>query len=200
MIEKKLTKRQMKALETKEALYKAAIDLFNEVGYENVHIEDITNAANTAKGTFYTYFESKKALLYHTFDKFDQMYEDVYDEVKTLPTFEERLLAFIEKSYEELFEIGKKIPWALYHNSMLDKDPMIVRNDRVLYRVITEMVEFGIKNGELSSNKEHEYYLELIKTQIIGIDYRWCISSEEIGLSRFARDNMSILIKGLLNS
>lgn len=196
---KKLTTRQINALETKEAIYKAAINLFNKKGYENVHIEDITKAASTAKGTFYNYFKSKKDLLYHTFDKFDEMYSNAYETVKAIPTFEYRFLSFIEQAYKQIDNFGKKIPKALYYNNILEKDPQILRNDRVLYILITEMIEFGINTGELNSNKPVEYYLEMIKTQIVGIDYRWCVSSKELDLSQYAKENMFIFINGLMN-
>lgn len=40
-----------------------AYSLFEEKGYENTSVENIINAANIAKGTFYYYFKTKKDLL-----------------------------------------------------------------------------------------------------------------------------------------
>ena len=50
----KPTKRQLQAMETKNKIYKAAIEEINKKGFNNVNIEDITTAANVAKGSFYT--------------------------------------------------------------------------------------------------------------------------------------------------
>lgn len=199
MVQKKLTNRQMKAIETKEALYQAAIKLFNEEGYENVLVEDITNLAGTAKGTFYNYFHSKKGALYHTFTKFDQIYQEAYDLVKNTTTFEQRLLGFIKHAYKEINNMGKKIPWALYYNSMLDDSPLVLSNDRVLYQIVNEIVDFGLKIGDLDTNKPSSHYVELIKTQLLGIDYRWCVSSEQIDFSEFALSNMSVFIHGIIH-
>ena len=58
------TKRQLQALKTKDRLFVAAVKMINEKGYENVSVEDITSAANVAKGTFYTHFESKEAVVH----------------------------------------------------------------------------------------------------------------------------------------
>lgn len=199
MAQKKLTNRQINALETKESIYNAAIRLFKEKGFTNVLIEDITTAANTAKGNFYNYFTSKKDLLYHTFDKFDAYYIDAYEKVKEIPTFEERLLTFIELSYQQIDVAGKEIPKALYHMNMLDEDPLVVSDERILYQFVREMIELGIKNGELDSSKTVAYYLDKIKTQIVGIDYRWCVSSKNFDFSQYARDNINVVIKGLKN-
>mgnify|MGYP001447775575 CR=1 FL=1 len=89
-----LTTRQQNALITKQSLYDAAIALFLEKGYENVKIEEITQAANVAKGTFYIYFDSKKNLLYHSFDQFDSMYLDIYKRFAILPHLKSSLSHF----------------------------------------------------------------------------------------------------------
>ena len=57
-MQKKLTRKEQAQI-TKRNLYDAAIALIERKGFENVSIEDITTAANTAKGTFYLYFKSK---------------------------------------------------------------------------------------------------------------------------------------------
>lgn len=194
-----MTNRQMKAIETKETLYQSAINLFNEKGFENVLVEDITNLAGTAKGTFYNYFQSKKDVLYHTFTKFDDIYQDAYSQAKNTTGFENRLLAFIEYAYKKINNMGRKIPRALYYNSMLDDSPLILSNERVLYQIINEIVEYGLETSDLNPHHPPSYYMELIKTQLVGIDYRWCVSSEQMDFSEFALNNMSVFIKGIIH-
>lgn len=194
-----MTNRQLHALETKDAIYRAAISLFKTKGYENVLIEEITKAAHTAKGTFYIHFKSKKDLLYHTFNKFDEIYVNAYEEVKQIPTFEERFLSFIEISYREIDAGGKEIPKALYYNSILDVDPVLLQNSRNKYKIISEMVQFGIETGELNAKESVDYYLDMIKTQITGMDYRWCVATEEIDFAKYTRESMRIYLRGLKN-
>jgi AcrR family transcriptional regulator len=52
-----------RSAETRKKLIDAAIDLFLNVGYHGVRIEDITAYAGVGKGTFYLHFESKRDLL-----------------------------------------------------------------------------------------------------------------------------------------
>lgn len=195
-----LTKRQLKALETKEALYQAAIKLFTEKGYENVVVEEITALANTAKGTFYNHFPSKKDVLYHTFQKFDDIYREAYEATQALTTFKDRLLTFIDFAYKKIDALGKKIPWALYHNSMLDSSPLILSNNRTLYQIIYQFVDEAIQAGELSSHYDTAYYVDLIKTQLVGIDYRWCVSSDIDHFSQFAVKNIACFLNGLMHT
>ena len=194
-----MTSRQLNALETKDAIYRAAISLFKSKGFENVLIEDITKEANTAKGTFYIHFKSKKDLLFHTFNKFDDIYAVAYGKVKEIPTFEERFLDFVEISYRGIDAGGKEIPRALYYNSILEIEPLLLSNDRELFRIVLEMVKFGIETGELSTKQPAEYYLDMIKTQITGMDYLWCVAADEIDFAKYARESMRVYLTGLKN-
>jgi AcrR family transcriptional regulator len=46
-----------------ERLYTASIDLFTEQGYEETSIEDITERADVARGTFFNYFDRKEEVI-----------------------------------------------------------------------------------------------------------------------------------------
>ena len=46
--------------ETRRRIVETAMRLFTERGYDNVTVADITDAADVAKGTFFTHFPSKR--------------------------------------------------------------------------------------------------------------------------------------------
>jgi AcrR family transcriptional regulator len=56
-------RRQRHGAETRVRLFRCALQLFAERGYPNVTVEDITDAADVGKGTFFNYFESKDQVL-----------------------------------------------------------------------------------------------------------------------------------------
>lgn len=56
---KELGRRQRRAAETRVRLFRTAVQLFAKRGFGNVTVEDITEAADVGKGTFFNYFESK---------------------------------------------------------------------------------------------------------------------------------------------
>lgn len=47
----------------KEAIYMAAVDLFRRQGFDETRVEEITQAAGVAKGTFFNYFPTKADVL-----------------------------------------------------------------------------------------------------------------------------------------
>jgi AcrR family transcriptional regulator len=50
---------------TAERIYRAAVRLFTERGFEQTTVQDIAAAANVGKGTFFNYFPTKDAVLVH---------------------------------------------------------------------------------------------------------------------------------------
>jgi AcrR family transcriptional regulator len=56
-------RRERRAAETRIRLFRCALQLFAERGFPNVTVEDITEAADVGKGTFFNYFVTKDHVL-----------------------------------------------------------------------------------------------------------------------------------------
>jgi len=59
----RMGRRQRRAGETRLRLFRCALRLIAERGLPNVTVEDITEAADVGKGTFFNYFETKDHVL-----------------------------------------------------------------------------------------------------------------------------------------
>ncbi|HJT69915.1 MAG TPA: TetR family transcriptional regulator [Terriglobales bacterium] len=59
----KLDRRERRSLETRETLYRVAMDLFAKHGFVETTTEDITEAADVGQGTFFNYFPTKAHVL-----------------------------------------------------------------------------------------------------------------------------------------
>jgi len=56
-------RRQRRSAEIRERLFRAALSLFAQKGFAETTVEDITEAADVGKGTFFNYFPSKDHIL-----------------------------------------------------------------------------------------------------------------------------------------
>ena len=63
MTEVGIGRRERKKEETKRRIYVAALELFHEKGFEHTTVDEITERADVAKGTFFNYFPHKESVL-----------------------------------------------------------------------------------------------------------------------------------------
>src|SRR6266699_6045054 len=57
------SRRQRRSAEIRDRLFRAALTLFGKKGYAETTVEDITEAADVGKGTFFNYFPTKEHIL-----------------------------------------------------------------------------------------------------------------------------------------
>ena len=196
-MEKKLTRKEQAKI-TKKNLYEAAISLIESKGYENVSIEDITNKANTAKGTFYLYFKSKQDLLFHTIHLYDEIAEKSYEKVKQFETFEEQLIAYLQYANGDIMKIGEKILNALLGHNLTEQEKFLTVEKRAIYRVLKKIIEKGYDTGELSKAYSIDFFIEAIVIFIQGLDYYWCNAQKGFNYLQASKREAEIFAKGLI--
>src|SRR5262249_61791052 len=78
-------RRQRRSAEIRERLFRAALALFAKKGFSETTVEDITNAADVGKGTFFNYFPSKDHILIAFSDMQIAKLEDAVQDVRQTP-------------------------------------------------------------------------------------------------------------------
>lgn len=119
----------------KEALLRAAFELFTEQGIHNTSISDIVRRAKMAKGTFYLYFKDKydvrdKLIIHKANRIFLRAHEQLMESDVT--GFDEKICFIVENVVNQLNEnkallqfISKNLSWAVFsHIRIPDWDNM----------------------------------------------------------------------------
>lgn len=195
--ESKRTKRQLQAEETKKRIYKAAVAVINEKGFNNASIEDITSYANVAKGSFYTYFASKEAIVLYTFQQSDEMYEKAYEEVKD-EDFLDMILHFVKISYKEYEKRGKGIIKAIVSNYFTFSDYNFYSEDRDLLKCLNLIVEKGKAQGALDAETCTGTYVKLLLSALVGVEVMWCLDDQGWSLADMIADAIRITTVGMM--
>lgn len=194
-----MTQRQKRALETKEKIFKASIELFKEFGFENVHINDIAKRTGTAKGTLYTHFKSKEHVVVEHYKGIDQHYELVYQKLpSTMPCYE-KLMAIFKEGFLFTEEIGKELLRVVLISQISGKEdiPYVMDKNRKIYNIVEEIITDGQTKGEFTKDINSYELVLLILQQYSGIFMRWCLLDEEVSLCELGLRSTSLVLDGI---
>lgn len=155
---------------TKRILFKTAIKLFAEKGYENTGIEEITAVAGFAKGALYYHFDTKEDLFdlmleegtkllnnsielkfRHCNNALDKIKAILMVEIKTIIAYEHFITVVINNTLGETSRT-KKCQKAV--NSYVEKIEDIIKegiNEGIFYDRDPEAIAFGIFGVTFSS-------------------------------------------------
>lgn len=194
----RLTNRQIRARDTKEKIYRAALSEIQRKGYTNVYISDITEAAGVAKGSFYTHFDSKESILRYTYNQLNPIYLHAYNQVRDLD-FLNCLCSFVRISYTELEKRGKEILRALTMNYFVDEFlGVYIDNTRQIYKCLDMIISIGKVDGVLRDDVPTQEYLNTIMAVLIGVENYWCMMDDDASLAEFAVDSIRLTAMGMM--
>ncbi|WP_027399004.1 TetR/AcrR family transcriptional regulator [Anaerovorax odorimutans] len=204
MREKKPNKKKVQGAETKKKLYEIAEKLFTEHDFDDVSVEDITDAAGITKGAFYVHFESKDALIAMLIADYaaraDMNYKSFLETLPSDISSSEVLLVLIEKITDVLAgTIGYENMKKVYH-MLLERtvDTEAVKGyRRELYTLFHNVLEKGIQQGEFRSTLSVDITSRQLVMAIRGISYEWCIRYPEFDLKEQAVEHFKLLLKGI---
>jgi AcrR family transcriptional regulator len=191
-------RRLRRSAQTRERLFRAALDLFATHGFSETTVADITNAADVGKGTFFNYFPSKDHLLL---------------------AFAEMQLAKLQSTIEHLRTTGEPLPrflrtLALRMTEEPGRNPSIVRalllanlsstpvreamrgNQARGHALLTEFVAIGQERGELRNDLPASDIAHVFRQTVFGTLLVWSLYGDD-SLAERVRTALDVLWQGL---
>ena len=153
--EYRLGLRERKKQATAERLYRTALNLFSERGYDATTVEEIAQAADVAKGTFFNYFPTKDAVLGYAGHRqlrlvHDAMAADQGFERRSV--YEQLMLVFdtLAAGIQDDREAMRVVSLEVYRSVSAFSETASV--SRQLYELLLEIVRRGQRRGELRAD------------------------------------------------
>lgn len=172
-------RRERKAAETRLRLFRCALQLFAERGFPNVTVEDITEAADVGKGTFFNYFKSKDHVL-------SVMAEIQLGKVRQASEAAEFSKRSIQSVLRDLFlrvseepgrspELARTLLTSFLSSTIRDRLAQNMLDGR---RVVERIVELGQKRGEIDSKLKSEQVAFQLQQAFLGTLLLWSLQGE----------------------
>lgn len=171
------SRRERRSAEIRERLFHAALHLFAERGYSSTTVEDITEAADVGKGTFFNYFPSKEHLLVAFAEIRLNKIRAAIEEARQN---ERPIRKILEKLYHSLAEEPGKSPEMACSMiiTMLASESVcrIIRVRMAEGRELTsQLIALGQQKGEIRSDKESAEFALLYQQLFFGSLVLWAL-------------------------
>jgi AcrR family transcriptional regulator len=177
---KSMGRRERRAAETRLRLFRCALQLFAERGFPNVTVEDITQAADVGKGTFFNYFESKEHVL-------GVMAEIQLGKVREAAALADHGKHTIHFALHHLFHRAAEEPGrspdlarALISCFLASEGVrnLIERNMKEGRRMIAKMIAAGQRRGEIDARLKKEKVAIQVLQAFMGTVLFWSLHEE----------------------
>lgn len=181
---------------TRSRIINAAWALFYEQGYENTTVEEIVDASETSKGSFYHYFEGKDALLGSLSEVFDEKYTELMETTDPEMNAFDKLLLFNRELFRMIEDrVSLDLLARLISTQLITRgDKHLLDHNRIYYRCLRQVISEGQKRGEIVSTVTVN---EIVKTYALcerALMYDWCLCSGEYSLAEYAQKMLPIFL------
>jgi AcrR family transcriptional regulator len=182
-------RRSRRSAETRERLFAASVRLFAEKGFAETTVEDITNAADVGKGTFFNYFPSKE----HILVAFSDMQLGKLERfVEAARISKESMRAFFRTMSQQMTSEPAKKPdfmRALLQanlSSLSVRNVMRERNTRGEH-LLSQLVQIGQERGEFRRDVSALEMARVFRQMTFGTVLLWSVYGDDSLAERIDR-------------
>jgi AcrR family transcriptional regulator len=170
-------RRQRRSAEIRERLFRAALALFGKRGFAETTVEDITEAADVGKGTFFNYFPSKDHILIAfgemQLGKLQAAIEEARRINEPLPKFLRELGVRMTQEPARNPEIMRALLQAFLSTTPV-REGMLDLHKRV-QALHTELIRLGQEQGEIRKDLPAEEIGYAFRQTIFGTVLIWSL-------------------------
>jgi AcrR family transcriptional regulator len=171
------SRRGRRSAELRERLFRAALEQFAKKGFLETTVEDITDAADVGKGTFFNYFPSKDHILLAFGElqlaKLEMAMEEARQTSMPLPKFLRSLGARMTEEPIRHPAIVRAFLQA-YLSSTPVRSAMLDLQRRVL-ALHSQMIELGQQRGEIRDDLPPAEIAQVFRQTIFGTLLIWTL-------------------------
>ena len=191
-----LSKQQIKSLNTKRKIFRAAKEIMRKDGYQELSIKNICEKANVSNGSFYHHFQSKDDLLSYYIEEQPQIDPGLLELPKDAEMAKETILQVYQNYVNYCQELGVEFMTGYYDPKNQALNP-ISRSERP-YPIVTvrKYVEKAIEAKRICINVEIIEFTTDIRMIVIGNVFEWCLRSGSADFS----GNMARSLRKYLDS
>ncbi len=200
MESKTLSRRERKKSELREKIYRTSVKFFRSKGFDATNIEDITEAVDVSRNTFFNYFGGKDRVLHEIAQRTVAYYEEMlHEELESSgPVTEKikRLLVQMGRNIEKEKSFYRTIFVEIMRSQvgLVEEEKGFTTVDELLGALLRR----GQETGEIDENLDPYQLAEMLTGIYFLTIIHWLNSKKSYSLSDRLRAAADIFLKGCL--
>lgn len=193
------TRVQRRQRETREHIFRVAMELFRQKGFEQTTVAEITEAADIGKGTFFTYFPTKEAIFGHLgammVDAMTAAMEEGLKAGVPIPALLERQFAESAAWHEANRPLTEMVALSgLRQSAIMEAD---APNQWQLHTLLARMVQAGQSRDEFTDALNAEDAATALLGLYFTVVLKWVGGNDPRPLSEQFAAGLAVLMRGL---
>ncbi|MFJ9693262.1 TetR/AcrR family transcriptional regulator [Kitasatospora sp. NPDC101183] len=172
------SRRERNKQRMRERIFTAALSLFEEKGFEQTTIDDITERADVARGTFFNHFQHKEELITTWSNQRrerleEKLQQEVLTETDVSRTLRRCMTALVDINHEEMSELSRVMLMCWVRAGLpITEHPYTAE-------VFADVVRAGVATGQIRPGTDPLQVGHLLRDAYLGALFRLCRSDRE---------------------
>jgi AcrR family transcriptional regulator len=173
-------RRERHRAQTRDRLYRAAMDLFAQRGFLETTVEDITEAADVGKGTFFNYFPTKEHILGEFGGERVAAVQRTLDKARTTDGPVMDLIRELAGNAAGQSDKSAALLRAIFaaHASCASVREQLIKRSQTARRILAEIYLLGQKRGEIRRDIPATELARLTQILFMGVTISWSLRPE----------------------
>ncbi|CAM5228079.1 TetR/AcrR family transcriptional regulator [Streptomyces xanthochromogenes] len=180
-------------------IFSAALSLFAEKGFEQTTIDDITERADVARGTFFNHFQHKEELITTWSNQRrerleDKLQQEVLTEADVSRTLGRCMTALVDINDGEAAELNQVMLMCWVRAGLpISEHPYTAE-------VFADVIRTGVARGQIRADTEPMQVGHLLRDAYLGALFRLCRSdAKDVDLGVELQRVLDIVLPGILS-
>src|SRR5271155_772362 len=173
-------RRERNRAQTRDRLYRAALDLFAERGFLETTVEDITESADVGKGTFFNYFPTKEHILAEFGGERMAAVERALETARSTEGSVLEVIGELAMDSAGQSSLNAALIRAIFaaHASCAPVRAELQKRKHVSRRMLAEMFQIGQQRREIRTDIPASALASMTQTIFMGLTMSWALNPE----------------------
>lgn len=173
-------RRERHRAQTRDRLYRAALDLFAERGFLETTVEDITESADVGKGTFFNYFPTKEHILAEFGGERMAAVERALETARSTKDSVLEVIGELAMDSAGQSSLNAALIRAIFaaHASCAPVRAELQKRKHLSRRMLAEMFQIGQQRGEIRADISASNLASMTQSIFMGLTMSWALNPE----------------------